>query len=215
MADQGESHVALQEVPAFSWHQLDPSSHPIQGHELRRRGPLHQARLLAMLWSRLQQQIERLVQVAAQPLKLGGVLEVPLLQQFAVVFHQTKRRQFLHVVIEVVPIDFQLGFDLNRAHFINVRKRKVNRSACGVGEGCRDWVCSYSGHVLTIREEPALWFEDAAWGLTQDDKRVASIEKAFLVSLHKETKMFRSNLIAPSVPARRAPLRITRITDAS
>jgi hypothetical protein len=36
------------------------------------------------------------------------------------VFHQTKGRQFLHVVIEVVPIDFQLRFDLNRAHFINV-----------------------------------------------------------------------------------------------
>jgi hypothetical protein len=33
----------------------------------------------------MQQLIERLVRVAAQPLKLGGVLEVPLLQQFATI----------------------------------------------------------------------------------------------------------------------------------
>jgi len=27
--------------------------------------------------------------------------------------------------------------------------------------GC-DWVCSYSGHALTMKEEATLWFEDVA-----------------------------------------------------
>ena len=77
------------------------------------------------------------------------------------------------MVIKIVSIYINKVLQLNCAHLVYRYKRDVDVSACRVGEGGGNRVCSYSTHPRTNLGWRLLWFKMSRdFGLVKPDLEI-------------------------------------------
>ena len=76
------------------------------------------------------------------------------------VFDEVKGRQFLQVMVQVVPVNAQCFLQLYGAHLFGLGQFNIGTTARRVSKSGGDGVAAHSSHSLTVWQERLLWFED-------------------------------------------------------